>query len=1103
MFRKPFVCHVASVLVGLAICWGGVSTRLNAQALGAITGTVTDPTGASVPRAKVTATESETSFVRTIYSDDSGHYTVPSLRPTDYTLTVEAQGFDKFVQQNIRLVADQTATIDVQLKIGATAETMTVTDVASTAPLVDAATPTLTEVVGTTRISELPLNGRAVAQLISLVPGAASASPTVVTSQSSLPGSVQASINGSRNAQTGYMLDGAPFLDQYYNTNIPFPFPDALQEFSVQTSNYSARYGGNAGGVVNVVTRSGGNSVHGGLFEFNRTLSYNAADAFTRLVDPLHRNDFGGTLGGPVYIPHLYNGRDKTFFFFGYQGTRYRQAAFNSALVPTDVELKGDFSAIPGAITDPLSNTVFPRNQIPVGRFDQASLNLTGYLPKATGTGFVYFPKPTNQDITTIVTRIDHQIGIKDRVVGRVYLDRIDLLPQFDARNLLGYSLGYHIPAENFMVQETHIFRPNLLNQASFIYSSVPVGKIAASDSPNMATFGVKGLWQPAIPFIQSIGVTGYFTVSGGAVGPFNASSFSWQDDVTWVHGRHDIALGGSLQRSRVDLGDVFQGPGSFTFTSDQVGNALAAFMIGKLRTFNQGAGEFKNNRNLFPAFYFADTWHALPRLTLTFGVRWEPYFPWDEIEGRVEQFRIPNFRAGIRSQMFPNAPPGLLFPGDPGMPSRGTTGTMSDIAPRVGFAYAPGKDSKMSIRGGFGMFYDTQTAGVINNRFADLSPFSPQLAITSPAGPFSNPALGITDYPFPAPYPPPKNSIFPAPVLSISYDPTTNFRVPVTYNWNFTVERQFAQNWLLQVAYVGAHSSHGKETVNLNPSLYIPGSSLGTDQRRIFQGYAAINMDSQSGNSSYNSLQVAVKKRLSYGVTVNLAYTYSKALDDFPNGGGNADIGSDSSSAMPWYFANGRVLDRGPSGSDHRQRIVISGVWMLPRLAHTNHLARAVLGEWQLSSIMTAQTGDPLSVTAGYDRSLTGLGNDRANLVLGQSVYNSNVCGATFNCISWLNPAAFSGPKNAGGSYIADGNFGNVGKGALRGPGSIVFDAGLSKNFTLHESWKVQLRGEFFNAMNHVNPNNPNTAVNNAQFGKITGVGTPRVGQLALKLTF
>lgn len=482
------------------------------------------------------------------------------MRPTDYTLTVEVTGFDKFVQRNIRLVADQTATIDVQLKLGSAAESVTVSASSSLAPLVDLATPTLIEVVGTVRIAELPLNGRAVAQLINLVPGAINASPTVVTSQTSLPGSVQPSINGSRSAQTGYLLDGASFLDQYYNTNIPFPFPDALQEFSVQTSNYSARYGGNAGGIVNVVTKSGANAVHGDLFAFNRNQAYNATNAFTRVVDPLHRNDFGGTLGGPVYIPHVYNGRDKTFFFFGYQGTRYKQSGLSSGYVPTTSELQGDFSAVTGSLTDPLSGTVFPNRQIPKSRFDPASLNLAGYLPQATGTGFVYYPTRTQQNTNMTVIRIDHEIGQKDRITGRVYLDHINLAPQYDPKDLLGYSLGYDIPAENFMVQETHIFRPNLLNQASFSYSSVPVGKIATADSPNMATFGAKGIWQPVTPFIQSLSVTSYFSVSGGAVGPFNASSFSGQDDVTWIRGRHDIAMGGSIQRSRADIGDVFQG---------------------------------------------------------------------------------------------------------------------------------------------------------------------------------------------------------------------------------------------------------------------------------------------------------------------------------------------------------------------------------------------------------------------------------------------------------------------------------------------------------------------------------------------------------------
>ncbi len=1093
----PHSAVVALVLLGLA---AATADFASAQALGAITGTITDASGAVVPNAKVTATEVGTGFERSIFSDDSGHYTVPSLRPTDYTLTVEADGFRKFVQKNIQLLADQNATVQVRLQVGAVTDSVTVSAEGS-AVLVDVTTPTLIDVVGTTRIEELPLNGRAVAQMINLVPGASGAEPTVVTSQSSLPGSVQPSINGSRNGQTGYMLDGAPFLDQYYNTNIPFPFPDALQEFSVQTSNYSARYGGNAGGVVNVVTKSGTNSVHGGLFEFNRNQAYNARNAFTQALDVSNRNEYGGTLGGPVYLPKIYNGRDRTFFFFGYQGTRLIRTGLSATHVPTPTQLTGNFSnLLPGKTildpADPTGKTIFPNNQIPASRLDPASLKLTTYLPPAAdAAGNAYYPTRQQQVVDQIVTRIDHSVGEKDRFAGRIFLDTIDLVPQCDLKNLPGYSLGYHIPARNFMVQETHTFRPNLLNQFSFVYSSVPVDKIAAANSPNPATFGVKNIWQPPIPVIQSISVNGYFSISGGAVGPFNASSFSWQDDLTWIRGRHDMTFGGILQRSRVDLGDLFQAPGVFTFSADQVNDALAAFMIGKLRTFTQGAGEFKNNRNLFPALYAADTFHAMKRLTLTMGLRYEPYLPWNEIKGRVEQFRIANYETGIKSQMFTKAPAGLLFPGDPGMPPRGTTGSLKVFSPRLGFAYALTPDGRTSIRGGGGIFYDAQTPGVINNRFVNVTPFSPQISVTPPIGPFSDPARGIANYPFPFTYPPARDTVFPTPVGVVTYDPRTNYEVPVTYNWNLTLERQLFGTWLAQAAYVGAHSSHSKTTVQLNPAQYIPGSTLGTDARRLFRGYGSIAMAGMSGNASYNSLQVAVKKRLSRGVNLSLAYTFSKGIDDYPEGGSNNDVGADGASALPWYFKNGRVLDRGPSGNDRRQRLALSYVWMLPKLGHMNRALRGVLGGWQLGGIMTAESGGGLTITAGQDFSKTGLNRDRGVLVAGQEIYSNTGCGATPGCTAWLNKAAFAQP--------ATGTFGTLGKNALRGPGMIVFDANLSKNYALNERWKLQLRGEFFNATNHVNPNEPQQSLNSADFGVIRSVRAPRVGQVALKLSF
>ncbi|MBO0798219.1 MAG: TonB-dependent receptor, partial [Blastocatellia bacterium] len=370
------------------------------QAFGTISGNIVDQTGALVPGAKVTATESGTGFSREVVSDSHGQYVIPNLRPTQYTLTVEATGFEKFVQQNVPLLANQAATVDVKLRVGSPLETVVVNEAA---PLINTTTQTLSDVIERERIVELPLNGRNAVETMNLIAGVSGVSTPATTGQGQLPGSSTVNINGSRDNQTSYALDGANFLDQYYNVNVPFPFPDSLQEFSVQTNNYSARYGENAGGVVNVVTKSGTNQYHGDLFEFVRNRVFNARPFAATERDQIKRNQFGGTVGGPVRIPLLYHGYDRTFFFFGYQGERYHDASTGSAFVPTDAELGGDFSALltanpnnpfgkPVIINDPTTGQPFPGNIIPANRLDPASLNLAmNYLPRASGAGRVFF----------------------------------------------------------------------------------------------------------------------------------------------------------------------------------------------------------------------------------------------------------------------------------------------------------------------------------------------------------------------------------------------------------------------------------------------------------------------------------------------------------------------------------------------------------------------------------------------------------------------------------------------------------------------------------------------------------------------------------------
>ena len=1108
-FRKEnWRSAMAQVLsaLSLAIALTTIALPAHAQAFGTISGNVVDPMGAVVPGAKVTATEAETGFSREVVSDSRGHYIIPNLRPTQYTLTVEGSGFEKFIQQNVLLLANQAATLDVKLQVGSPVQTLVVSEAA---PLVNTTTQTLSDVIERDRMVDLPLNGRNAVETMNLIAGIGGVSVSSTPSQSKPVGATNVNVNGSRDNQTSYALDGANFLDQYYNVNIPFPFPDALQEFSVQTNNYTARYGENAGGVVNVVTKSGTNQYHGDLFEFVRNPVFNARPYFGTQRDQIKRNQFGGTVGGPVTIPHLYNGHDRTFFFFGYQGERYRDASTGNAFVPTDAELGGDFSALltvnpnnpfgkAEQIIDPTTGSKFTGNIIPANRLDPASLKLAmNYLPRASGNGQVFFTNPVKQSINEYILRIDHRLTNRDDLTGRYFRDHILLAPQNPAGNLLAYGPGIDQPVNNAMIQETHTFRANLLNQASFTLSDVPTSKTFATDSPNVASFGVTGLSLPADRWLQSINVSGAFSISGGAKGPFNNRNTGVEDNLSWVAGRHNLDIGVTYDHSSVDLGDQFQAQGSFSFNATTTNNQIASFMLGYLNSFTQGYGEYKNNRNNFWAFYFNDSFHVIPRLTVNYGLRYEPYSPWKEIKGRTEQFRIGNFNSGIVSQQFPNAPPGLLFPGDPGMPFDGVTGNYTNFAPRLGFAYDASGDGKTSIRGGAGMFYDSQTAGVINNRFADISPFSPQVQLTPPAGPFSEPLRGYTGfYPFPFTYPPASNTKFSLPVPVITYDPSSKYIVPVTYEWDMVLEQQLANNLMVQLAYVGSQSRHQKETIELDPAQYIPGSKLTTDQRRMFApNFGSISMDGQDVNANFNAMEVTLKKRMAQHLSLTAAYTWSKSLDDVPQGGGNNDIGADSASALPWTDPNRHAFDHGLSGFDHTHRLAVSYVWTLPTLANSNGLLRSVIGGWEHTGIMTLQSGGAFTVLAGKDQSQTGLNHDRAVLVSGVDPFASGTCGTPTPCVKWLNPAAFAQP--------AIGTFGSLAKDSFRGPGFFGWDMGLFKNIPIRERVQFQFRAEFFNVFNHTNLNNPTATVSSSGFGNINGSGAPRIGQLALKMTF
>ena len=1086
------------------------------QGLGSIVGTVTDPSGGAVASAKITAMQVGTGISREAAANTDGYYVIPSLAPADYLITAHMTGFSD-VKEGVTLLADQTLTVNFKLRIGGTTETVTVTGGGLE---VDTTTSTLKQVIEQQRITELPLNGRNAATLTLLVPGALN-SPNGGADQGTtktFPGAVTIAANGARQNMVSYQLDGGNYLDEYTNVNQPFPFPDALQEFSVQTSNYSAEYGQNAGAVVNVVTKSGSNSFHGDLFEFARNAVFNARNFFAPLTtksptgaiiptkdmgrDQLKRNQFGGTVGGPVI-------HDKTFFFAGFQATRLRNLGnVTSSTVPSQADINA-FTAGGGVI-------------------DPTVANLLPLLPIQPTNRTVAFARPDHQDFYDLLGRVDQVFSQKDRLSVRYDYNYFSKAAVFVPTNILTYADGSKITNQNYLVHETHIFRASLINDFRFSYAREKASRGPASTVPSVQSLGSLIPFQPKVNAIQQIRVNGFFNFGDNPNAAFVRNNFSWSDDVSWVRGKHDFRFGGVIERSRVDLNNLFFQPAEFSFDS------LNHFLSGVLGDysgnlgFRQGAGEFKNNRGLFSGVYAQDNYKVSRRLTVNLGLRYEPVLPWHEIKGRVEQFRLSGLIAGVRSTRFPNAPPGVYFPGDPGVPENGVEPNWKNFGPRVGFALDVFGDGRTSLRGGAGIFYDTRLTGIVNNRFVDATPFSPQLILSTATGAVKPGTLtdplctlastqtltGCTAQAnlFPAPFPPPASATFAPNLLAVSWDPNHNYQTPTLYDWNLAVERQLPSNVLVRAAYVGSHGSHLKETIAFNVSPVGGGplrlnALLAPGNPKPPAVFAATNngptQDAQDINSFYHSLQVSAEKRMSRGLTILGNYTYSKSIDDLPNGGGVADIGADTVSPRPWDDPLRHQFDRGPSDFDHTHRFVASYVWQLPGLSGANGFVRHVFGDWELGGLVAAQTGRPFTVLSGVNGSGTGIGQDRATLV--GNAYAPGACTAakiTVSCVDWLNPAAFQ--SNAAGT------FGNVGKGSLRLPGLFTWDMGLSKNFRFTERWRLQFRAEFFNVFNRANFMDDSASLTNFQklssksnFGAIQQAADPRIGQLALKLFF
>jgi hypothetical protein len=1055
-----------------------------------IRGVITDVSGAVVPGAQVKATQTETGRLRSTVSGTDGSYVLPNLAVGPYKLEVTAPAFSNYVQSGILLQVGNNVQINVALQVGTISQEVSV---AADAAMVETQDTSVSQVIDQRRIMALPLNGRQATDLIVLAGGAAvapSAAGRFITTHD-YPTSVGVSVAGGQANSNNYLLDGADHRDTHSNVNLPFPFPDALQEFSVQTAGLSARNGLQAGALVNVVTKSGTNGYHGNLFEFVRNGNFNARNPFAGAQDSLRRNQFGGTLGGPVR-------KDKVFFFGGYQGTRERTAPPQSqSFVPTQATLNGDFSTLASAacqsngmartLVDPVTRAPFPGNMISRTLFSAPAIALLKYVPTSTdpcGKLIYSIPNPNNED--QVVSRGDWQVSSHHSIFGRYFLADFSNPPLFDGNLLYTTRAGLEMRTQAAVIGSQSALTPTVANALHLTYSRLAVTRGVAGGIPNPVSVGVK--MANIHPGYLDLAVSNHFGFGGGSNAPsiFHRNQWQLADDVDWVRNRHHFSFGLSYIPVQMNERNVQRGNGTFSFNGSLSGEALADYMLGRPNSVIQQSLAEIGLRQKFIGLYAQDDIKLNSRLNMHFGLRWEPSLPEHDVAGRGNTFDMQAFLAGKKSSVYNNSPAGLLFYGDPGVPQAYANSRYLDFAPRFGLAWDPTGRGKISIRGSYSIFFDTPESFTARD-WANASPWGNQINLTAPAGGFDDPYAGYPGgNPFPFPYPPKKDAPFPQQGAYINFP--LNLTHPYTQKWNLSVQQQLGGNWLASASYIGDKGTHYRTSVEGNPGLPAPGMSLtNLQQRRLLSVlnpaagafYSAITQLDDGDNTIYNGLKLGLEHRFASRFTVLTSYTWSHCLQD-AQPIGNRLTGNQYQNPF------NRNDDRGPCDHDLRHNYVATAIYESPRLQ--DRVLDTILGGWQVSMLISARSGFPFTPRTGTDASFSGNGLDRPNIVGSPYVRDLSI-------LQWINPKAFQ--PNAAGTY------GNAGYNSLIGPKFFNMDSGLTKSFRIRETHRVELRFEFFNVLNHTNFNAPSSSLNSSQFGRIQSAYDGRLLQLAAKYAF
>ncbi len=1093
-------------LVGAALLTGTIAfAQLQA---GRIVGQVFDPQHAAVPGATVTVTNTATNDSQIVKSDASGNYVVTPLNPGTYSVSVSALGFATMVRSGIELTVGQAAEVDLNLRVGAA---NTKVEVTTEGPILETQSGSLDMTVTNTQVESLPLNGRQFTQLAELSPGVAPL-PASGNTQNVRPESLNGNVfDGISGQESDFLLDGGDITAHHEGGTQIMTSIDATQEYNVESSPYSAEYTG-VGAAFNTTTKSGGDKFHGDLFEFVRNQTTDARGFFALAIPELKRNQFGGTIGGPLSLPKLHN---KTFFFASYEGNRQVQGLTSNVPVPTQAQLGGDFSATGlHAIYDPTTTTAggtrtqFTGNKIPSGQISSVATFFDKLIPLPNSpNGLNYISNPVQYyRYDNFMLRVDQVIHNTNRLFARYSTDRNR---ENDASPFPALGSAYlEGPATDFEISLTSSIGPHIVNEV--LYNELP-GQyrgfallngqgVAMDQSAGIVPSTLAGLISPGAGTFPIFGVTSY--LGGDLTGQFgdgrpkgqNRYIYEWVDNLTWERGRHLIKVGAMIENNKCLLFDSRTSDGSFSFNGAETsnkgasgtGDGFADWLLGYPNSATRGNyPNFWGGAGTFWEFYLQDDWRATEKLTITAGLRYQ-YMPWltpylgqgaTFDPTKAQPIIVSSSTSSVNLNAQPDAAVGVsILTGliqtthTAGLPLTVTNISRDLLGPRLGFSWRPFGE-KTVIRGGIGQYYQIESTNIrLNFNFLPFD-FTQTVNATTNVVPTQTTANFFLGQAFGAGLTPANTPLSWAPIPEFA-------KMASNAHWSFGVERQLPFGMVVDANYVGTSGRHLPGTLNVND----PTPATGAIQpRRPYTNFGTINYNNQDASSIYHSFQASVHKRVSDGLWYTLAYTFEKSIDK----GQQVEMGGDG------------FMSRYVDGANIPQILTVALGYSLPFgrgkqfMNTSNAAANAILGGWQFQTIGNFRSGTPWTPTISTDVANIGVGSQHPNVVSGGGCVSGPSLTKPYNAAAYQVPAALT--------------YGNSGVNVCYTDNHQQIDASLSKDFNVTEGSKFQFRFEAFNVPNLTDFSGPsNTNIDSSTYGQITSISnTPRQLQFALKYVF